>query len=105
MPRSFLPVLCIPSRLALLTRAGVNFERQSQTLVPLFQFDLSDMSLRPSVTAILRELTDVFDDLALALWFAEPNAWLADSSPVDVLTSDPDSVLAAARADRFIARG
>ena len=71
----------------------------------LFQFDLSDMSLRSSVTGILLELTDVFDDLALALWFAEPNAWLADLPPVEVLPSDPASVLDAARADRFIARG
>lgn len=89
----------------IVAREAVNFEWQSQTLVPLFQFDLSDMSLRSSVTGILLELTDVFDDLAMALWFAEPNAWLADLPPVEVLTSDPASVLDAARADRFIARG
>jgi hypothetical protein len=89
----------------IVAREAVSFEWKSQTLLPLFQFDLSNMSLRPSVTAIVRELADVFDDLPLALWFAEPNAWLADSSPVDVVAVDPAAVLEAARADRFIARG
>jgi hypothetical protein len=34
-----------------------------------------------------------------------PNAWLGDNAPVDALEQDPLSLLQAARADRFIARG
>ena len=37
-------------------RSVLSFTWQSQTLLPLFQFDLASMSLRPCVTAVLREL-------------------------------------------------
>lgn len=86
-------------------RSVLSFTWQSQTLLPLFQFDLSTMSLRPCVTAVLRELVCAFDEWDLALWFAEPNAWLDDAAPADLVSNDPVSVLKAAQADRFIARG
>jgi hypothetical protein len=86
-------------------RRAVSFPWQSQTLLPLFQFDLSTMTLRPAVIETVCELKDVFDDWDLAMWFARPNAWLSDSSPVNLIEVDAPAVLNAARADRFIAQG
>ena len=86
-------------------RSVVHFEWQDSTLIPVFQFDLPDMSLRPTVGQVLGELNPVFDDWDVALWFAQPNSWLRDMLPVDVLQSHPLEVLHAARADRFVARG
>ena len=86
-------------------RRALSFAWQTRTLLPMFQFDLSDMTLRPTVTAVARELKDVFDDWDLVLWFARPNVWLSDSAPVDLIAADAPAVLDAARADRFIALG
>lgn len=89
----------------IVSRTILSVSWRTQTLIPMFQFDPHDMSLRPSVTQVFGELRDVFDDWELALWFAQPNAWLKDASPVDLLVIDPAAVLDAARADRFVARG
>ena len=86
-------------------REVISFDWQSTTMLPLFQFDLSSMTMRQSVTELLHELTEVFDDWDLALWFAQPNSWLDQQAPVALLNLDPKGVLDAARADRFIARG
>lgn len=86
-------------------REVISIDWQGTTMLPLFQFDLSTMTVRPRVTEILRTLTEVLDDWELALWFAQPNGWLDDQAPVDVLDFNPRGVLDAARADRFIARG
>lgn len=76
-----------------------------QTMLPLFQFDPRSMALRPDVSVILSELSDVFDNWGCALWFAQSNAWLADQLPVDLVETRAREVLDAARLDRFIARG
>jgi hypothetical protein len=86
-------------------RRVVSFEWHGETLLPMFQFDRADMSVHRDVAAILDELEGTFDDWGLATWFALPNAWLKDRSPVDLLPLDPNAVRHAARADRFIARG
>jgi hypothetical protein len=83
----------------------VSFEWKTQRLLPLFQFDSSDMSVRSSVSAVLEELSGTFDNLEIASWFAEPNSWLQQELPLNVLEVDRDAVLHAARADRYIARG
>jgi hypothetical protein len=83
----------------------VSFEWQADRLIPMFQFDLADMSLRPEAIAVLAELAGTFDDWELAGWLAEPNARLQGRIPVDALGADPQAVLDAARADRFVARG
>jgi hypothetical protein len=83
----------------------VTFEWQGDRLVPMFQFELADMSIRPEAAAVLAELAGVFDDWELASWFAVPNAWLQRRNPVDTLQADTQAVLDAARADRFVARG
>ena len=95
------------SRLArwIVAREVVNFVWQSNRMLPLFQFELSTMTLRPQVTAVVRELADVFDDWSLALWFAQPNAWLDEHAPLEIVNADARAVLDAARADRYVARG
>jgi hypothetical protein len=72
---------------------------------PLFQFDVADMSIRPAVRQVIGELSGVLDDGELAQWFVRPNLSLDGAMPVDALKRDAGAVIAAARTDRFIARG
>lgn len=83
----------------------VHFTERSQTLVPLFQFFLDDMSIRPAVATLLGELGSVMDSDELATWLVTPNDWLAGASPIETLEVDFPAVLDAARADRFVAAG
>jgi hypothetical protein len=83
----------------------VSFEWQAHRFLPMFQFDLADMSIHSGATAVLAELAGILDDWELAAWFAEPSAWLQGRVPVDLLESDMQAVVGAARADRFVARG
>ena len=87
----------------IVARTIVTFEWRSQTLIPLFQFDPLDMSRRAGTVEVIRELSDIFDDWELASWFAQPNVWLDDATPVDAIRDDQPRVLQAARVDRFIA--
>jgi hypothetical protein len=89
----------------IVNRQVVTIRWRSQTLLPLFQFDLRRSSLRPPIERVIAELTGVFDDFELAIWFSQPNSWLAGASPVQVLGNDVPAVLGAARADRFVATG
>ncbi len=89
----------------LASRQILNVWWRGRTLMPMFQFDLEDMSIRPACARVVSELQAVFDDWELALWFATPNHWLADAAPVTLLARDHAAVLQAARADRFISRG
>lgn len=82
----------------------VSFEWNSHTMIPLFQFDMPGMALRPEVTEVIRELAAAMDDWEICLWFARPNAWLGNRAPVDVLDADPRALHDAARADRYLAR-
>lgn len=82
-------------------RRAVSLAWEAQTLLPMFQFDRADMTLRTSVTATIHELTDVFDAWHLALWFARPNTRLSGRLPADVIAVDGAAVLDAARAERF----
>lgn len=74
-------------------------------LVPLFQFDGATGEVLAVVRQALEELNGAFDDREIADWFVQPNCWLDDHWPLDLLESDPAAVVEAARADRFIARG
>ncbi|MDB5861561.1 MAG: hypothetical protein JWQ76_5250 [Ramlibacter sp.] len=89
----------------IVARQVVCFTWRSETLVPLFQFDRSDMSLRPAVSEVLFELAGTLDDLELAQWFARPNGWLENAEPVAVIEADQPAVVQAARADRYVAKG
>ncbi|WP_296443716.1 hypothetical protein [Rhodoferax sp. UBA5149] len=86
-------------------REVLSFEWQSQTWLPLFQFNRFDMTPRPELGQVLAELTSVYGPWELANWFAQPNPWLVDRTPADMLGSDLPAVLNASRADRFIANG
>jgi hypothetical protein len=86
-------------------REVLSLTARGQTWLPLFQFDLATMAPREPVRAALRELVDAFDDWDATLWWATPNAWLHGTAPIDAVGADPDGVLQAARADRYLARG
>jgi hypothetical protein len=89
----------------IVARQVVSLVWHSQALVPLFQFELSDMSRRPGVSEVVAELAGAFDGQELAEWFARPNCWLRDAAPVEVIATQQAAVLQAARADRYIAKG
>lgn len=93
--------------LASLIRAGdvFGFEWRRSYWLPMFQFELRDLAVRSAPRQVIAELAADFDGLGLALWFAQPNSWLCDRRPVDLLNSQLNDVLDAARADRFIATG
>jgi hypothetical protein len=69
-------------------RRVIALEWQSQMLLPLFQFQLSDMSLCEPVVQVIHELSEVLDGWDLALWFALPNPWLQSASPVRTVEHD-----------------
>jgi hypothetical protein len=73
--------------------------------IPIFQFDLRDLSLKPVPKSVRDALGRSFDDWELAGWFTSPNLWLRGRAPVGLLDSDPLAVLEAARADRFVVEG
>lgn len=95
------------SRLArwIVSRDIVVIAANGALLVPLFQLDEAGCEVRPAVGRVLLELHGVFDDRETAQWFVQPNAWIDDRWPMDLLDSDPHAVVEAARADRYIARG
>jgi len=80
------------------------FEWRHTLWIPMFQFG-ADLALKPGLKAVLAELASEYDGRRLAEWFVEPNGWLDDARPIDMLDSYPDEVLQAARADRFVATG
>jgi len=86
-------------------RSIISIVWRSRRLIPRFQFDLSDMSLRLETRHVVSELSAIFDDWELTLWCASPNTWLRNKTPVDLFADEPLRVLHAARADRFVARG
>ena len=66
--------------------------------IPMFQFDLWDLSLRSGPRRVRRELPAEFDGWSLASWFARPNGMLDGHCPVTLLDSNLPAVLEAARA-------
>jgi hypothetical protein len=101
--RTGLPISVLAHRIV--AHNVLSFEWQSRTMLPLFQFDLDTMTAREAVTDVIRELVPVLTGWDAALWFAQPNAWLGNSAPVDTIEVDPRAVFEAARAERFLARG
>ena len=83
-------------------RKLISFEWQSQSWLPLFQFNRLDMTPQPELCQVLAELSAVYDAREMANWFVQPNPWLADRTPADALPFDVAAVLNAARADRFV---
>lgn len=81
----------------------LSIDWQARMMIPLFQFDPYTMAPRPAATQVIRALGSVMSDWDVALWFARPNAWLGDVTPVEALNHDHRAVLDAARADQFLA--
>jgi hypothetical protein len=71
---------------------------------PGFQFDENGRP-RPIIADVLAAFGDRLTGWELALWFTGSSDWLGDEHPVDVLDSDPELVVEAARrlADEILA--
>jgi hypothetical protein len=63
---------------------------------PGFQFDENGRP-RPIIADVLAAFGDRLTGWELALWFTGSSDWLGDERPVDVLDSDPELVVEAAR--------
>lgn len=81
------------------------FDWRYRLWVPMFQFDLRDLSVKPVPQQVRTVLSAEFHGWTLAAWFTQGNAWLNHRRPVDLLDTDLPAVLEAARADRFVATG
>jgi hypothetical protein len=79
------------------------FEWNDRLCLPWFQFDPETLNLRSGPASIIAELLPVFDGWSMATWFAQPNLWLGNVRPIELLDSALPHVLGAARVDRFIA--
>jgi hypothetical protein len=86
-------------------RSVVTFSYGAGLMLPLFQFDFDQGCVRSGAAAALSELTAVMTDEEIARWFSLPNTWLNGAVPAQLLLIDVPAVLAAARADRFVAKG
>ena len=84
------------------TGSVFGFSWRETVWIPMFQFELRDLSLNPQSQSVLDELAGAFSGWSLASWFAQPNAWLNQRRPVDLLRLDLAAVLQAARADRYL---
>lgn len=71
----------------------------------MFQLTLPGPTVAAGPQRVVAELGRNFDGWALAGWFVQPNAWLANQSPIECLGSRLPDVLEAARADRFVTTG
>ena len=82
------------------SRELCSFEWHCKCWVPMFQFEPGDLSMRPGPRQVIFELGGFRQGWALAKWFVQPNAALNGRLPIDLMQSDLDDVLAAARSDR-----
>lgn len=63
---------------------------------PIYQFDEDGKPL-PSIQTVLEVFADKKSDFKTALWFISANSWLNGQAPMDVVATDPDKVIAAAK--------
>jgi len=75
--------------------------------LPMFQFDLRQLSVQRAPQQVRAELLGAcaLDGWDCASWFARPHAELNHRAPVDLLATDLQGVLGAARADRWVLNG
>jgi hypothetical protein len=81
-------------------RRVFGFAAGAHDWLPMFQFDLTDLSTRPAPASVAAALGDAFDGWRLAQWFALPHPGLDGRRPVDLLQGDPLRVIAVAAGDR-----
>lgn len=89
----------------LVSGAILSFSWRQTLWVPLFQFEGGGGTVRPSVARVMDELHGAFDSWEIALWFVQPNSWLKEQRPLDLIGKLDAEVLQAARVDRFVALG
>jgi hypothetical protein len=89
----------------LASRQVLGFEWRGTTWVPMAQFALSSLELKPGFLQVWSELADDLDGWEVATWFARRNTWLSGQRPADLLDADLPAVLNAARTDRFVSVG
>ncbi len=65
--------------------------------LPLYGLNPEDHRPRKEMTEILKIFGDAKDGWSLAFWFAALNSFLDDERPQDVLATDPERVIAAAK--------
>lgn len=87
----------------IMRREVICFEWQASHWLPWFQFNAPGYTPHVELGAVLQELNTVCDPWEVGCWFARPNPWLSDRSPVDSFLQYLPDVLHAARAERFIA--
>ena len=87
------------------SREICSFEWHCKCWVPMFQFEPGDLSVLPGPRQVISELAGIRQDWALATWFVQPNAALSGRLPVNLMQSNLDDVLAAARSDRWVETG
>jgi len=94
----------------LLSLSGLITERQvfgfswrGTFWIPMFQFELRSLTIRPESRLVLMELAKSFDEWNIASWFTCPNTWLDNKKPIELLDSDFPAVIDAARTDRYVA--
>lgn len=87
-----------PVSLAELVYSGqvFGFEWRANLWIPMFQFEADDLGLKLSAQQVRAELP-LLSGWALATWFASPNRLLDGQVPANVLASDVEAVMAAAR--------
>lgn len=80
------------------------FEWRDTFWVPMFQFNLCDMSVRGRPRQVRAVLDREYDRWGLAAWFAQAQPSLSYLCPADAMDMNLPAVLAMARADRREAR-
>lgn len=82
------------------SRLVFSFTWRGKVWIPMFQFELHNLTIRPECHLILSELAKSFDEWGTATWFAHPNSRLNDRKPIDVLDADFHAVLGATGSDK-----
>ena len=74
------------------------FEWRESLWIPMFQFDADDLSVKVAAQRVRAELPPLASGWVVASWFAAPNEGLDGGRPVDMIETDLEAVLGAARA-------
>jgi hypothetical protein len=85
--------------------AVFGFEWRKTLWIPMFQFELRDLSVKSAASRVLKQLGAGLDGWSSAAWFARPNSRLNYRAPVDLLATHLSEVLEVARTDRPIGVG
>lgn len=79
------------------------FDWRGSFWIPMFQFNENELSIAVAPQAVRAELPDLWSGWTVAMWFAMPNALLEGQRPVDLLRTEFDAVLNAAKVLRSMA--